>query len=278
PTFETFDFAANSFTALSVKGMDGGDVIDLVGFATAEASLATVTLDGDNTANSDASADTLIVRSSTNLPATSVINLLGGAGNDAFILDSTPSDGAASGTVDGIAVQVRVSPAPDEGGTDSLTIVDTDDTTGDVIAITTTTIEGITGFAGAPDVTYNASGGNLIETVNVFTSNASSSGDTVNVQSTMASSVYNLSTQGGNDVVNVSSNAPTLTTGTLNDVDGQLNVSTGAGTDSLNLSDQGDTAADAYTLSLVSGVTELTFGDGSAAVDVRYDAVGGAGQ
>src|SRR6185436_605341 len=88
PVFETFSFAANSFTALEVYGMTGSDTIDLVGFDPAEVSLATVRLDGDSDVNGDPSADTIFVRSSSNLPATSVISLFGGAGNDLFRLGS----------------------------------------------------------------------------------------------------------------------------------------------------------------------------------------------
>src|SRR5262249_15535079 len=137
PTFETFDFAADAFTALEVYGMGGSDVITLTSLDPAEDTLATVRLDGDvNAGTADLSDDVLRVASTSNLPATSVVSLFGGAGSDTFVLDGTPADGSATGTVNAIATQVQVSPSGDEGGAaDVLTIVDTDDPDGDTVTI-----------------------------------------------------------------------------------------------------------------------------------------------
>ncbi|HUG70264.1 MAG TPA: CHRD domain-containing protein, partial [Pirellulaceae bacterium] len=267
--FETFDFAANAFTVLEVYGMEGADIIDLQGFASAEVSLTAVRLDGDTNTNTDASADEIRVRSTSNLPNTSVVQLFGGAGGDTFVLNSNPG---GAGNVDAIAVPVQVAPAGDEAGAvDTLFVVDTTHAVaGKIIDITSTTIDGITGnTSGTADITYGA--GDQVETLNIFTADNAGFGEIVNVRSTRSGSTYQLLTQGGNDTVNVSSDAP-VNAGNLNGIDGQLNINTGAGIDTLNLSDLGDVAGDTYVFGLVGQATTISFGDGDATPDVTFNA------
>ena len=59
-----------------------------------------------------------------------------------------------------------------------------------------------------------------------------------------------------------------------------MNLNTGLGTDTLNISDFGDNAADTYTLNFNAGTgaTELAFADGDDAIDIIYDANGTSGQ
>jgi len=265
PIFETFDFAANAFTALEVYGMTGADFVDLISLDAAEASLATIRLDGDSNVGGDASADTVRVQT---LPATSTANLFGGAGDDLFLV-TTAASPFSGGVTGGILGPVNVSPAGDEGGSDTLAVDDANGGAGRTVLVTATTIDGITAFAGSPDITYGA--GDQIETVDVLTSAAA--GDVINIQSTRIGSVYNVDTGSfgaGSDTVNISSDAP-ANVGTLNDIDGQVNLAFGDGVDTLNISDLGDAAGDTYTLTLVGSVTELTFGDGAAGVDIRYN-------
>ena len=231
---------------------------------------------GADNDGSDTGNDTLIVRS---LPASVSVTLQGGAGNDLFLLESDAANTPADGSVETILGLVVVSPAADEAtGTDTLNIIDTDDATGDTVLITSTTIDGITGRnnGGDNDITYGGSG--AIEAISIWTSNNATNGeDTINVQSTQSGSVYTIDTQADDDTVNIGSNAPTLTNSILDNIDGQVDINTGLGTDSLNISDQGDTAGDTYTLGVAAGVTALTFIDGDATSDIRYD-VSGAGQ
>jgi Ca2+-binding RTX toxin-like protein len=259
--FETSYF--RGFTNITVRG--GGGAAETITLASLDlASTETsITLDGDDLTNTDASADTIIVQS---LPATVIATLLGGAGNDLFLLDSNGL--ASGGTVDNILGQVIVSPAGDEGGTDTLTLTDDSDASGDTISLSTTQIDGITGFGGI-DVVYTN-----VDTVNL---NTGSGDDTLNISATLTGVLYNLNTQGGGDTINVSSNAPLLT-GTLDNIDGQINLSTGLGIDTLNVSDAGDAVADSYAVQVSGAATFLQFNDGAAPVDLRYDAAGGAGQ
>ncbi|MCA9118853.1 MAG: hypothetical protein KDB11_01650, partial [Planctomycetales bacterium] len=276
--FETFDFAADAFTALEVYGMGGSDTIDLRSLDVNEDTLTAVRLDGDSNVGGDNSDDEIRVRSTTSLAVTSTVSLFGGAGGDTFVLDSTPADGAATGTVDNITSLIAVSPTGDEGGTDLLRIVDTDDATGDTVRVTSTTIgepgaNGITGNNNGTtaDITYGA--GDQIETINIFTSNTG--GDTVNIRSTLSGSVYNIATQAGGDTVNIASNAPTLLAGAgnLNAIDGAITLDTGAGTDTLNISDFDDTTGDTYSLTQAGPGEQTTVNwvDGFAGVEVTYN-------
>lgn len=257
--FETAFFAG--WTTVTVRSGPGAETINLVGLDAAS-SETTINLDGDNITNTDAAGDTIRVQS---LPATVTANLFGGAGGDLFLV-TTASSPFSGGVTGGILGPVNVSPAGDEGGTDTLATDDANGGVGRTVLITSTTIEGITNFAAAPDITYGA--GDQVETIDVITSNTA--GDTINIQSTRTGSVYNVDTGGGSDTVNISSDAP-ANAGTLNAIDGQVNFSFGTGTDRLNISDLGDVAGDTYTFTLVGGVTELIFGDGDAAVDIRYN-------
>ena len=61
-------------------------------------------------------------------------------------------------------------------------------------------------------------------------------------------------------------------TGNVNAIDGQLNINSGAGTDTLNVSDFGDAAADVYKFVLNGTINEIYFNDGG-----YTDGVGVAG-
>jgi hypothetical protein len=276
--FEFFDFAAISFTTLEIYGMTAADIVVLLSLDGAEISLTTIRLDGDSNLGGDASADTLVVRSTTNLlTAASVVQMFGGMGNDTFILDGDGNGNFATGTVNLIQVPVQVSPAGDEGGTDRLFVVDSDDPNGDTVTVTTNAIEGITGEATATaDVTYGA--GDQVETVTVFTSNNAAGNDTVDVRSTRTGTVYSLATQNGADTINITSAAPVLTggaSGTLDTILGQVRIDTGLGADALNLSDYNDVDADAYGITQVGpGIQTAVDFSGIAPLDddVLYNA------
>ncbi|WP_372719767.1 beta strand repeat-containing protein, partial [Novipirellula sp.] len=99
-----------------------------------------------------------------------------------------------------------------------------------------------------------------------------SEGDTdeINISAVVATQTVTVNAGDGNDTVNVTSDAP-LNTGNLDDIDGQVNVNTGGGIDTLNVSDQGDSDPDTYTLEANGNITQLSFGDGDAPVDIRYN-------
>src|SRR6185436_6407616 len=121
----------------------------------AASGLTNIVLDGDNLTNTDTASDTVRVQS-TNGQVTTV-SLLAGQGNDIFEVRKT----TAPATIDGIAGQVFVSPTagsfiddPAAADGDTLFVSDTGDLTGDNVSIRELTIEGITGFAGSPDISY----------------------------------------------------------------------------------------------------------------------------
>ena len=268
--------------------------------------LATLVIDGDDTTETDMAADTLHIQ---NLPDPNpnglVAYMFGGQGDgagtgDTFNLFSGPILGLGANTVDGIVGQVAVSPTPptlpagfgfsEETDTDpdTLNIDDRGDTAGDNVLIGDDNsatppfvtpfevITNITGFAStnaaSPDIEYGV--GDQIETINLWTSD--NGADEVDVEATRAGSVYNIYTMDGHDTVNIFSDAFSAAPGTggnlLNDIDGQVNVNTGANTgvgagDTLNVSDFGDTNPDTYTFSFdkASGGarTVINFDDGA---------------
>ena len=156
--FETTNFSG--FANVEIYGGTGSEIIDLVSVdgatpanAGAEA-LVTLRLDGDNTGNAgqgagsaqigtDTAADRIHVRS---LPGTVDLTIFGGAGDDQFEIFSADTAGDSANTVDLILGQIFISPtagsgasgedSQDEGGTDSLTIVDRADTSGDTVRFT----------------------------------------------------------------------------------------------------------------------------------------------
>ncbi len=190
----------------------------------------------------------VITVSSTSVPTTVNTN----AGSDSVLV------GSGANTLDNILGALTVNGGGNAG--DTLTLNDTADTTANTYSVFNSQISRI----GIPTLSYSG-----VATVNLL---GGTNDDRVNVRSTASGVVYNLETNDGADSIVVADG------GLLNDIDGQLNVSTGSGSDLLIMLDGNDSAADTYTISLVGSVTEITFGDGDAAVDVRYNVVGGPGQ
>ncbi|HUY90682.1 MAG TPA: DUF4214 domain-containing protein [Pirellulales bacterium] len=251
--FETTTFSG--YNNLVVQGLNAtGESITLAGLDSAT-SLSNVTLQGG------AGDDNIAVQS---LLPTVAAALLGGTGTNAFDLDN------AAHNLQQIAGPVVVSPAVDLGpATDSLFVNDSGDPVSRTVQITAPTIEGITGYAGAPDITYGAS--SLINSVSIF---GGGGGNTFNIQSTHSATIYNVNTGSGDDTINVSSDAP-ANTGTLSGIQGQVQLDTGAGNDSLNVSDLGGAASRIYSVTKqISGAT-LVAATGTAGI--LYDS-SGAGQ
>ncbi|MCP3694267.1 MAG: hypothetical protein GY917_18825, partial [Planctomycetaceae bacterium] len=274
PVFETFDFVANAFTALEVYGMDGADRVDLNSLDALETALNNIRLDGDdNAGNADTSDDTIVIRSTSSLVSTDTVTMFGGQGDDTFILDSDGDGNFAGGTTNSITAAVLVAPASDEGGTDALFVIDTDDADGDTITITNSTIEGITGSAAAADITYDGAAQTL-DGITIFTSNAApANNDLVDIQSTATGSVYNIATQNGDDTINITSDSTTLQSGNLDTILGQIRVDGGAGDDALNISDYTAGVADTYTVEETgTGQETVIRFNGTATDDVLYNA------
>lgn len=144
------------FDSLLVRGGSGPQTLRLAGLDAAS-TLASVTLDGDNLANTDLAADALRVESTGGRGVG--VRLLGGRGHDRF--EVVP---ALGGVLDAIAGPVWVSPAsgpgpvddPAASDQDSLLVRDLGDSSGDQVTVTEEWIEGLTGFAGTPDIRYSS--------------------------------------------------------------------------------------------------------------------------
>ena len=165
-----------------------------------------------------------------------------------------------NGSLDAVVAAVTV--IGGAGAPDSLIVNDSTDASINNYAITSTSIT----RAGAGLITYDG-------TTEDVTLNTGTNIDFVSVLSTAVNTVYNINTGNGDDLVEIGA-----LFNSVNNIDGQINLTTGIGTDTLIVNDDADAVGDNYTLTQVGTVSELSFGDGAAAVDIRFDATGAAGQ
>ena len=190
--FETTNFSG--FGSVEIYGGTGSEIIDLVSLDATTPALVgaepvrTLRLDGDNTGNqaagavsigTDTAADIIHVRSMGSAGDAVDLTLLGGAGNDQFLIFNQDTVGDSDNTVDNIFGQIIVSPtagsgatgedSQDEAGTDALIVVDRDDTTGDAVTFahtnagdaTSATIDGLFDNGSGVDLTVNVNIDNL---------------------------------------------------------------------------------------------------------------------
>ena len=281
--FETTFF--NGYTNLVVRGGDGSETITLVSVDPAangaDFALESITLDGDNIDGLDTAADTLVVES---LPATNgeavpqpiSITLMGGAGNDSFIVGDTTNG------LDDVLGSVSVRGESEMFGKTSYTVsagqaaVTYNRTDGDLLTIRdgaavnpgTYTISGSTvARAGTGTVTFAT-----IERLTVNTSDTASSD--IDVTGTPDNIVTMINAGGLADDIDVT------TTGT----DSVLIVNAGDGSDTIDVATtgnpsltflRGDAGADIITVANTS--TDSTTGldidggdDGDAITVTRF--------
>jgi fibronectin-binding autotransporter adhesin len=121
--YTPFDFSGNNYSTITIVGNEGEDVLELVGLGTGQTNNPEITLDGG------LGNDILRVHSTSN--NTGVVSLIGGAGNDSFLLFDSGD------TVDNITALVVVDGSDGNvaNNLDSLTIVDTGDLTGDTVVV-----------------------------------------------------------------------------------------------------------------------------------------------
>lgn len=159
----------------------------------------------------------------------------------------------------------------DGGGVGQLYVDDSGAAAGVTATVTATTIA----VGATPAITYDSNMAVVQLALTAF-------GDTVNVTSTQSGTASGNNTvttvfgNNGDDTVNVSSSAPTLT-GNLAGIAGELDINTGTGVDTLNVSDLGGAANNNYDLSAGGGRTTLSEG-ASAFANIVYDANGTPGQ
>ncbi len=179
--------------------------------------------------------------------AGSTLTVNGNDGDDVVEVGSNAELGGTSasrraldegGTVDAVDGTVTINGnAP--SASDWLYVDDTGDAapgSGETGFLTSTTI---TGLGMAVGITYG--------TVEHLEISLGDDGTQFNVLSTNAGTDTLLQTGGGDDTINVSSNAPT-NTGTVDLIAGHLTIQGEGGTDTTNVSDSGDTGANTGTL------------------------------
>jgi fibronectin-binding autotransporter adhesin len=154
-SFATTTFSG--FGSLTVRSGLGADTIDLKAI-NAASTVTTVTLDGDNHANTDTAADGLQVESTGGVAAT--VTLLGGQGNDTFTL-------AKSGaSLAGIAGQILVSPTgiddPALADNDTLNINDSGDSSNRNVTVTESKVAGLTGYTDVYDISQNLTSAGIV--------------------------------------------------------------------------------------------------------------------
>jgi Ca2+-binding RTX toxin-like protein len=245
-----------SYTSLSGFGIAATQSIHITGTETFNLNLGkyddqlTVTHNGPGmttNVNLGAGANTVDLKASAGN-----FNVTGGAGSDTLNIGSL-SPTQSGGTLANVTGVVTFAGA---GGTDTLRL----DNSSNPAASATQTLTGsslsaFSGFGGVSSYTG-------VETLSI---NLGNGHDTVNVKGTTAATT--ISSNGGNDVFNVSSDGATLL-GTLDDIDGALTLHAGADNNTLNVSDFGNTLAKTGVSITSSTITNL------APAVITYDTTG----
>lgn len=245
--FETTNFAG--FESVAVVGGTGDQTLIMNGLDSAATEIIVV-LDGDDTFGTDVGTDALRVNQSA---ATVTTTLLGGAGNDLFII------GNAALVVDNILGDVF---AYGETGNDLLLYRDDGNAVGQTYTITA---DRISRSGGVGDVFYVNQ-----DIVEVRTSQAA---DQIDVQSTNAGTTTRVFAGAGNDTFNISSDAP-ANLGNLDGIAGLLGLNGEGDANVLNVSDFGGTTPNA---NVVIGFDSISgFAGPSDNIAIDYTATGGS--
>jgi acrosin len=197
----------------------------IINYTTGTGGTDTLILRGSNTQN-----DTFNIKSSS--AAFTNTTVQGNGGDDSINVGSNAGVNN-NGNLDNVAGQLTLSLGTDGGGNQAIVISDFGagaDNTNVVV-----TSGSITGFATAP-INYSTAGNN-VDTITLRGSDTNA--DTFNVQSTSASfTSTTIQGNGGNDAINVSSDAPT-NNGNLDNIAGvlSLNLGNGTGAQSIVVSD-----------------------------------------
>lgn len=258
----SFSNSAGEVNSLTVK-IDGGDVVfddstttisensgSCLGSGTftvrctdAAVSSITISLGGED--------DTLVIESTGANPITSADT---GSGNDALFLGT----GSNPINVTGITSPVSLDGGP---GTDSLVVRDIQDSSDDILTVTSTSIG-----SGTYDTFFGGGGSATHSNLESVAINAGVGDSTVSILSTNAGLSTTLDAGDGNDVIQVSSNG----TGFSGDLDlllGPLTILGGDGSNALLVSDAEATVGNTATIA----ATSLS---GLAPVALNYSATG----
>ena len=236
-------------TSGSLTGLDMGAAgISYSGLASLNISLGSgnnvlvieSTSTATTTVNGNTGSDTFDVRATT---GTTILNT--GAGNNTVNVGSLVP--AAGGVLTGINGKLVVN---GHGSHDVLNVDDTGDIAGETLILTATTLSGL-GMAG-----NDPSMGIVYQGIAALNINLGSGADTVNLRGNTAATVTTINTGAGANIINIGSTAGTSTPGTLDTVQGIINL-IGSGNDTLNVDDSGSDIAETGTLN----PTSLVFDD-----------------
>jgi acrosin len=247
-------------TSTQITGLAGATNASVINYASGG---GTLTLRG-----SDTLADTFHVRS-TLAAFTTVV--AGNGGNDTL---NVSSDAALDGTnlvnagnLDGIAGTLTLDGGP---GTNTLVVSDFGQaaTANSNVVVTNSQVTGFAGAANATVINYASGGG-------ILTLRGSDTlADTFNVRSTLAGIATLVNGNGGNDTVNVSSDAPT-NDGSLDGIAGGLSLDAGTGSNTVVLSDFGATTTNSNGNVVVTSSLITGFAGATDATVINYAATGG---
>ncbi|NDV63154.1 LEPR-XLL domain-containing protein [Puniceicoccales bacterium CK1056] len=213
----------------------GGDDDDTV-------TIGNVTSGTETTIWTYGGSDTINVRT---INAETTVN----AGNDNDTINVGSLAPATGGNVNGIDAGLIVN---GDGGSDTLNVDDTGDTTANTGVLTGTQITGL-GMGGS--IAYDS-----IATLNI---NLGSGGDTFTVESTHASAT-NLNSNSGNDIINVRT------------ISGTTTVDSGNGSDTINVGNEAGTVNDISAALIIEGNNPAS-GSDTLTIDDTGDTVGNTG-
>jgi hypothetical protein len=189
------------------------------------------------TVNGNAGDDRFQVRGTT---GSTILNT--GAGDNTINIGSLQPN--SNGVLTGINGKVTVN---GQGSADVLNVDDTGDTAGGTLIMTATTLSGLGMAANDPLM------GIVYQGIVALNINLGSGADTVNLRGNTVTTTTTINTGAGANVINIGSTAGTATPGTLDKVQGLINLS-GGGSDTLNVDDSGSSVAETaviYATSLV---------------------------
>jgi fibronectin-binding autotransporter adhesin len=179
--YTPFEFSGNNFNGLVVNGGVGADTIDLAGIGSGQTNPLATTFNGN------ADADTLRVESTSG--NIGLVTLNGNAGNDLFQLFS------ATNTVDAIVGQVVVDGTDGNigGNTDTLTIIDTGDLSGDSVLISPVNAAGSQDYA-VEGITSTVGNDVVLRNIDVLNYTGTQGTDTIDGRFTNTVPLHDLST------------------------------------------------------------------------------------
>ncbi len=197
-------------------------------------------------------ADTYNIESTASQTATFIE---GGTCNNTF--NVTPTGKNLDSIQGGLTIWGH---APDAQGNDTLNVRDQDNTANGSYSVTSSTVT----RTGSATISYAS-----METANVY---GGSSNNTYNIESTPSGTAVGVEGGNGNDTFNISPTAKSLA-----NIQGDLTVVGGAGSNTVNVDDQNNAASDTYSLTstTVSRTGAATISYGSNVADMNL--YGGSG-